>query len=457
MINSLSCLGVRSVARKESRQLASPNGAPGSGLTVLVGPNGGGKSTLVECFNKIALAKRGASFSKGKRNLAAGDRVEIEINYDGGHGILKTIGGGSETTWAGNSEPPKIYYLPSRRFFNPYFGNARLNRDDLLRSPVNYQQRTTSIDNITYRLIDLNAGDPSRFNKMISRVLGHDLSWTIDQEDNGQYIVSITNSIGLHHNSDGLGEGVVSLMFIVDALCGNDDELIVIDEPELSLHPQLQVRLMRELLEKTRAAQVVISTHSPNMLSLESIENGGTVARIFESEGGTKICMIDDESRDFIRSVSHNLNNPHVLGTDARACFFAEDGLIITEGQEDVMLYPVIMDQLKVGFTIPFFGFGAGGASEIVRIAHLLRILGFKKVGAIYDGDKKDEYRMFNKIFADAGFRAWIIPADDVRDKDQYEAKAKEGLLEKDRRTLKVGYEEPLNVMFKEMDIFLRA
>ena len=39
-------------------------------------------------------------------------------------------------------------------------------------------------------------------------------------KDNGQYIVSITNSIGLHHNSDGLGEGVVSLMFIVDALCG---------------------------------------------------------------------------------------------------------------------------------------------------------------------------------------------------------------------------------------------
>ena len=67
MIHSLSCIGFRSFSSKQTLHLAMPNGEPGSGLTVLVGPNGGGKSTLVECFNKVSLANRGASFSRSSR------------------------------------------------------------------------------------------------------------------------------------------------------------------------------------------------------------------------------------------------------------------------------------------------------------------------------------------------------------------------------------------------------
>lgn len=54
MINELSCYGYRGFATRQNLKLAIPKGERGSGLTVLVGPNGGGKSTLVECFSKIA-------------------------------------------------------------------------------------------------------------------------------------------------------------------------------------------------------------------------------------------------------------------------------------------------------------------------------------------------------------------------------------------------------------------
>ncbi len=454
MIQSISCKGYRGFATKQSLKLAMPNGKPGSGLTVLVGPNGGGKSTLVECFNKISLANRNASFSKGKRNLRAGDMVEIELATDEGHGTLRTSKGGSETQWAG-PPPPPIYYLPSRRFFNPYFTMNQWSRQTYLKNPPIFQTRTNPLDSCTYRLIDLNKGDSTQFDLMLGRILGKPLQWTIDQEDNGQYFVKITKQHGLHHNSDGMGEGVVSLMFIVDALCGTSNELLVIDEPELSLHPQLQRRLLDEILVKTKDSQLIISTHSPNMLSLESIVNGGMVARVFESDNGTNICMIDDESRSFISSTIHNLNNPHIFGTDARACFFTEDGLIITEGQEDVVLYPVIMNKLGLSCSIPFFGFGAGGASGISSIAHLLQLLGFKRVGAIFDGDKKEDYEKFCAAFSECGYKAWIIPAEDIRDKERYEAPAKTGLLEKDRKTVKPEYDGYLNAMFKEMEDYL--
>ncbi len=454
MIYKLSCIGYRGFATKQSLKLAVPNGKPGSGLTVLVGPNGGGKSTLVECFNQIALAKKNASFSKGKRNLKAGDCVEISIEGSEGTGVLKTTKGGSETQWDGPT-PPKIYYLPSRRFFNPYFSMNRWERSTFLSNPTTFQTRTNSLDSCTHRLIDLNKSGSEQFDALFCKILGKPFQWTIDQDDNGLYFVKVTKQNGLYHNSDGLGEGILSLMFIVDALCGNNDEFLVIDEPELSLHPQLQRRLLDVILEKTKDSQVVISTHSPSMLSLESIVNDGMVARVFESEEGTKICMLDEVSRDFINSTSHNLNNPHILGTDAKACFFAEDGLIITEGQEDVVLYPVIMNNLELAYSIPFFGFGAGGASGINSIAHLLHVLGFKRVGAIYDGDTRPDYEKFCKDFDGVGYKAWIIPAEDIRDKAPYQAPAKQGLLEDDRKTLKPAYADSLTAIFAEMQKYL--
>lgn len=456
MIQSISCKGYRGFATKQSLNLAIPNGKPGSGLTVLVGPNGGGKSTLVECFNKISLANKNVSFSKGKRNLRAGDSVEIGVVCDDGTGTLRTINGGSESQWSGPT-PPKIYYLPSRRFFNPYFSMNRWNRQIFLDNPLDFQTRTIPLESYSRRLIDMNKGDSSLFDSILGRVLGKPLRWTIDQEDNGSYYVKITKQGGLHHNSDGLGEGIISLMFIVDALCGTNKELLVIDEPELSLHPQFQRRLLDEILQKTKDTQVVISTHSPNMLSLVSIVNGGMVARIFESDNGASVCMIDDESRKFVNSTIHDFNNPHILGIDARACFFAEDGLIITEGQEDVVLYPVIIEKLGLSYSIPFFGFGAGGASGISKIAHLLNVLGFKRVGAIYDGDKRADYEKFREEFSGCGYEAWIIPADDVRDKELDKDKLKAGLMDKDRKYVKEDYKDALSSMFYEIKTFLKV
>ena len=455
MIQSISCVGYRGFATKQTLNLAIPDGKPGSGLTVLVGPNGGGKSTLIECFNKIATKKK-ATFSKGKRNQIAGNRVEIGIIIDGQNGVLQTIKGGTQAEWVGPSVP-KIYHLPSRRSFNPFFGETNWSRQTYLEQQQSSQYRSSSLDLYTSRLVNLNKNGSILFDQMLTRVLGKPLKWTIDQEDSGQFFVDISKNNGSHHNSDGMGEGVLSLMFIVDALCGDEEELVVIDEPELSLHPQLQVRLKKELLERTKKSQVVISTHSPNLLSLESIANNGMVARVFDSSMGTKICEIDDRSRHFIVSTFENYNNPHILGTDARSCFFAEDCLVITEGQEDVVLYPRIIKELGKEETIPFFGYGAGGSGNIIEVAHLLNNLGFQKIGAIYDGDKHEDYNKFVKEFSSLGYKAWIIPADDIRDKESYQSNAKSGLMDKDRKHVKEEYKNRLNSMFDEIESFLKV
>lgn len=438
MVEEISCCGYRGFAKKQSLKLAIPNGKRGSGLTVLIGPNGGGKSTVVECFSKISA--NDVSFTEGKRNKLAGDKVSIDIKYNYQDGSLTTVNeGGSETIWNSSIEKPHIYYLPSRRVFNPYFGKSLWDRNTYIQNPENLQFRGSQLNNFSYRLFDANRHS-SDFNKLFWKILGKELPWTIDQDDTGQYYVKVKKADTIYHNSDGLGEGIVSLLFIVDALFeAKSDELIVIDEPELSLHPQLQIRLLNEILEITKNIQIVISTHSANMVSIEAAINGGEIARVFEKEDGSTIASINDTCREYFKSYTHNIFNPHILGNDARSCFFAEDGFIITEGQEDVLLIPEILKQLGLPNNIALFGFGAGGASNISQIAHILKCLGFSYIGALFDGDKKEEYDQFNHEFAQYGYKAWIIPADDIRDKSAMNREFKSGLLD-NRNNLKPQY-----------------
>ena len=63
-------------------------------------------------------------------------------------------------------------------------------------------------------------------------------------------------------------------------------------------------------------------------------------------------------------------------------------------------------------------------------------------------------YKAFNDEFAPTGYKAWIIPADDIRDKEAYQADAKMGLL-KDRKELKPEYTDEMSRIFKEMSAFL--
>lgn len=450
MIEKMTCHGYRGFSTEQTLNLAIPNGSRGSGLTVLVGPNGGGKSTLVECFSKIAT--NNVSFTEGKRNKLAGDKIRIGISFDGKNSILATVpGGGSETDWTGATEKPKIYYLPSRRVFNPYFGKGSWDRNTFISNPENHQFRASTSNNFAYRLFDANKKSED-FNEIFWKILGKKLEWTIDQDDNAQYYVKVKKDDSVYHNSDGLGEGIVSLLFIVDALFeAKPDELIVIDEPELSLHPQLQARLLNEILELTKSSQVVISTHSASMISIEAAINGGVIARIHDKDNSSTISCIDDTCRKYFRSYNNNIYNPHTIGSDARSCFFAEDGYIITEGQEDVMLFPKILEQLGITNVIPFFGFGAGGASNITQIAYLLKCLGFSCIGAIFDGDKNEDYTKFVSEYDEIGYKAWIIPADDIRDKPAVEKEFKSGLLDTDNK-LKSEYKSSnLEEMFNEI------
>lgn len=120
---SLEIHGFRGFAQPAALNLALPNGRAGSGITVLLGPNNGGKSTIIEAFSALTQPHPPPTFSEGKRNTAAGSRVTIR--YTPAEGEIFTLSSVDMSVTSWSTPPPgnpvSVVMVPSRRSFSPYF------------------------------------------------------------------------------------------------------------------------------------------------------------------------------------------------------------------------------------------------------------------------------------------------------------------------------------------------
>ena len=73
---------------------------------------------------------------------------------------------------------------------------------------------------------------------------------------------------------------------------------------------------------------------------------------------------------------------------NASEVFFLDDHIIITEGQEDVVYFEKISNVIDKRMAGEFYGWGAGGASNIKKVCRLLDDLDYTKVVGIFDADQ---------------------------------------------------------------------
>jgi len=385
--------------------LAVPTGQDGSGLTILVGPNNAGKSTILEALIAATQSThQSPTFSEGQRNTKAAISIKLTDTNGEVRCLSGTPRGGAVAQVVGSNWPDynSVYHIPSRRQFPQHFG----------------QHSTTPLDNykLNYQRLNPVRGSQLQFHLRMAEIFGsaeefqsfnsilRDIDpvfpdWFIEQSDSGnQYVKCQVGSYS--HSSDGLGEGLISLMVIADALLtSRKGHIVTIDEPELSLHPSLQRSILSRLKLFSRDRQFLISTHSPLFIDWQSISAGAAVIRVARGVNGTELFPLTDQTRAMISSITENINNPHILGLDANETFFIDDGVVIVEGQEDVILYKHVFQQLNVPFSGKFFGWGAGGAGNVKLIAKILTDFGFKKVAIVLDGDKQEDAARLRKEF----------------------------------------------------------
>ena len=437
MLKKVSINGLRGFGETETINFSLPNGKEGSGLNIIVGPNNTGKTTIIEAIKFFNLDKEHISFSEGKRNIRNNNKIDI-LYYDENEQKMEihTVDtGGSQVNTTGIPDINKIpYVLPSRRYveYNMHNSSSFLNRNEYSINLINNSKNRISYLTQFEQRIFKWQNNKRDFDRVLKKIIVEPFDWNIEQNDEGAYYIKIIFSdMSISHTREGIGDGYWSIFTIVDSLYDSKkSDLIVIDEPELSLHPAFQKRVIDLLLEYSKDRQIIITTHSPYFVSLNAIVNGGGLIRTYKNDiGNIKTGKLLDEDRKFVESLITNLNNPHILGLEAKELFFIEDNIIITEGQEDVIIIPKICSELNVTLNATLFGWGAGGAENISKVLNMLYNLGYRKVTAIYDGDKKEEYQKCSDKFKNYNIK--ILFKDDIRDKDEVHKESKSGITTK--------------------------
>jgi hypothetical protein len=280
--------------------------------------------------------------------------------------------------------------------------------------------------------------------------------WAIDQNDTGQYFLKLPAAGGFH-TSDGLGDGIVSLLVIVDALYDSQPgHTIAIDEPELSLHPHLQQKLATLLVDYAKDRQVILATHSPYFASPAAIAAGAELARVYKDGTGCHVASLSQGSRVALRTLLNNANNPHVLGLSAREAFFLHEGVVLLEGQEDVIFYSRVEQSLGVALLGNVYGWGAGGADNIRIFCGIFRDLGFRKVVAIVDRNREELLGPLREAFPEYAFHS--IPAADVRTKAAKPGTTEvKGLLDDKNQHVRPEYAAEVRGVFERANSYLAS
>lgn len=434
MIKNISIHGFRGFDQQQTAHFAVPDGRAGSGLTYIIGPNNSGKSTIIEAI-KFFAKNQTPGISIGRRHKNVG-KIEITVVLNTGRTVsLKTVAsGGSETEFSPNRPDlvNKVYYLPSRRKFESFFSRSEQSRDQYLHQIENGIERNYTASHFTMRLFDINRRAPEKeaYTTVLKRLMGDEniQDWKIELSDQGQYFVNM-QTCGVWHNSEGAGDGLISLLFIIDALELRDiGGVILIDEPELSLSPVVLRNLSDYICEKAGTAQVIITTHSPYLLDWGALENGGRICRVSKSGDGIRLNQPSTESISGVLPALRNLYNPHVLGIEAREILFAQDNLLLVEGQEDVIYLKKAVKDEGITTNVKFFGYGVGGKSSMIKFVRLFKGLGYSRIRCLFDSDADSEAREISGEFSDV--KVFVSPLGDIRDKSAVSAReGKIGLM----------------------------
>jgi putative ATP-dependent endonuclease of the OLD family len=190
--------------------------------------------------------------------------------------------------------------------------------------------------------------------------------------------------------------------------------VLLIEEPEMFLHPQMQRSLYKTIREIGKTNQVIYTTHSPHFVSIPEYHEVLLIRKGADGTIATRSTLATDEKRreKLIKELDPERNE----------LFFASR-LLLVEGDTEKLAFPEYAKRLGIeldrhGATIVEVG-GKRNLPEFARIALSFGI----PTGVVYDEDssdfkdRRDEEKEFNKLLdgfirQDGICRVWHLSKD---------------------------------------------
>jgi energy-coupling factor transporter ATP-binding protein EcfA2 len=122
--------------------------------------------------------------------------------------------------------------------------------------------------------------------------------------------------------------GVFELLVLLTILIGQEDKVLLLDEPALNLHPTKQVQLRKILERSTSTNQVLVVTHSPLLVSMDYSDH---TWRFFHDSEGTR--AIGLKELGYSQNVRRRIGGA-ITEEEWGGLLFAS-GLVVVEGPGD--------------------------------------------------------------------------------------------------------------------------
>jgi len=195
---------------------------------------------------------------------------------------------------------------------------------------------------------------------------------------------SILVKTDFHNYSEAFaGSGEMSVIRLVHGLSrANKGSLVLLDEPEVSLHPGAQKRLKEFLLEQiiTKKHQIIVSTHSPTFIEQLPKE----AIKVFSQNLGNGKINIKENilSTEAFYFIGHEIND--------KVNVVVED--ILAKKIFDKVLQK-LGEEVKNRFNIKFL---PGGASVLQQYVETFSNTNIENYFFIFDGDQKRVDELFD-------------------------------------------------------------
>jgi len=325
----------------------------GPGITTLVGPNGSGKTRALRAI-KSKLMGEGRITAKNKK-----------IHF----------------LSAGRSSPFETFRSSSENPHGVNNSDAAIGHYSYIEQWWNYESVTGDLLVLDHRP-DLKLKIEARLQQLFDRSV--EFKWS----QNGMTIriTSITGGNGYAANHE--ASGILQVVALLSAIHNDEIGALIIDEPEISLHPQHQAFLLEEMElvagdpSDPKKKLIIIATHSPSMLPLRRIQELSKI--IFFNSPQQAPSQIPENSvilrNNKLAALIARLSATH------RTAMFAEHVLLV-EGPSD----EIVVTQLASKFGLRLLARNAQilpvtGKGEFIAAAKLFRLMN-KRVSLLADLD----------------------------------------------------------------------